>query len=360
MQEWISHLYHLIPAGVSAALSLLILLGMNWFIKKRAQNASNDTTVSFQFLRLIFLALSLIAVVLLLPISEQTQGQVLSLLGVVITAVIALSSTTFVANLMAGLMLQGTNSIRSGDFIRVQNEFGRVIRRNLLQTQIQTEMRDLTTLPNILLINNPVTVLHRDGTIISADISLGYDIPYTQVEELLSQAARESGLEDPFVLVQELLDHAVAYRVAGFLSETKNLLTARSKLRKKSLELLHSHGLEIVSPRIMNSRPLAADHKIIPINPVREQPSRNESASEAPEDRIFDKAEEAANLQQMQLELEEIAALLKELRETAKNAEDSELAALHARIETARQREDSLLEALQSAQSKDKDKPKEG
>ena len=56
----------------------------------------------------------IIALIIMLPISEQTRGQVLEPAGVVLTAVIALSSTTFVSNAMAGVMLQATQPFRPG------------------------------------------------------------------------------------------------------------------------------------------------------------------------------------------------------------------------------------------------------
>ena len=80
----------------------------------------------------------------------------------------------------------------------MNDQFGRVIKRTLVNTQIQTEWRDLTTLPNLLLINSPVNVLYREGTIIFAEVSLGYDIAYTRVEELMQRAALAAGLERAF------------------------------------------------------------------------------------------------------------------------------------------------------------------
>ena len=329
MQDWLPRLQQFIPALGTAGTTFLLFWLANFWLKRGGREASASST-TVQFLRLILLAFALVAIILLLPISDQTQGQVLSLLGVIVTAVIALSSTTFVANIMAGLMLQASNTIRPGDFIRVGQEFGRVTRRSLLQTRIQTEWRDLTTLPNSLLINSPVTVLHRDGTIISAELSLGYDLPYTQIETLLTQAAAETGLEDPFVLVQELLDHAVSYRVAGFLPETKNLLTARSNLRKKALELLHGQGVEIVSPSFMVQRPLKPEVKVIPERPVRH--AHPQELSSAPEERIFDKAEEAANLEQSRARVDELKTELKELKEQMRGADDAQSANISTRI----------------------------
>ena len=107
---------------------------------------------------------------------------------------------------MAGLMLQVVKSFNPGDFIRVGERMGRVTERGLFHVEIQTEDRDLTTLPNLHLATNPVTVVHSTGTIISAELSLGYDISHTKIEELLKQAVNQAGLQDAFVLIISLND----------------------------------------------------------------------------------------------------------------------------------------------------------
>ena len=99
----------------------------------------------------------IIALVLVLPIGSDVQGQLLSLIGIIISAAIALSSTTVLGNALAGFMLRIVKGFRTGDFIRVNDHFGRVSERGIFHTEIQTEQRELTTLPNLYLVQNPVT-----------------------------------------------------------------------------------------------------------------------------------------------------------------------------------------------------------
>ena len=133
LQQSLTTLWPLVAIiGTGAVLAWLI----NWFVK-RSQDAASG--LLYPVLNWINVSAVIIALIIMLPINEQTRGQVLSLLGVVLTAVIALSSTTFVSNAMAGVMLQATQSFRPGDYIRVNDQFGRVIKRTLVNTQIQTE-----------------------------------------------------------------------------------------------------------------------------------------------------------------------------------------------------------------------------
>ena len=325
--------------GIGAALAWVI----NWFVKRSPDAASG---LLYPVLNWINVSAIIIALIIMLPISEQTRGQVLSLLGVVLTAVIALSSTTFVSNAMAGVMLQATQSFRPGDYIRVNDQFGRVIKRTLVNTQIQTEWRDLTTLPNLLLINSPVNVLHREGTIIFAEVSIGYDAPYTRVEALMKLAAADAGLEEPFVLVHELLDHAVAYRVCGFLPSIKNLLSSRSNLRKTVLAQMHGNGIEIVSPAFMNQRQLDPERKIIPQRPVLHDPLKQDSVSQAPEEKIFDKAVEAESLDELKLNLDTTRGEIKKARNSLREAEAGNSETLETLIAELEKRENWLTSTI--------------
>jgi small conductance mechanosensitive channel len=65
---------------------------------------------------LVLSALAIVATVLVLPVADGTRNRLLSLLGLVLTAMIALSSTSFVSNAMAGLMLRILGNFRPGGF----------------------------------------------------------------------------------------------------------------------------------------------------------------------------------------------------------------------------------------------------
>ncbi|MBN7797026.1 mechanosensitive ion channel domain-containing protein [Parahaliea mediterranea] len=344
-------LFHgLWPTLTVAAITALIVAAATWVARRSQQGTAG---LLYQLMNWIIISLAIIVIVILLPVSDETQGQILSLLGVVLTAVIALSSTTFVSNAMAGVMLHLTQPFRPGDYVRVNQEFGRVTKRSLVHTQIQTEWRDITTLPNLLLVNNPVTVMHRDGTIISAEVSIGYDVAYTRVEELLLQAAEGADLLEPFVLVQELLDHAVLYRVCGFLPEMKHPLSSRSNLRKKVLEHLHGNGVEIVSPAFMNQRQLDPTAAVIPEQPVMHRAQTAAAETPAPEEKIFDKAEEAASLEELKQRQEAARQAVKREKAHLKTVPQEQREAVERRITQLEQQEMRLAERAAAQSQKE-------
>lgn len=274
---------------------------------------------------------SIVALALALPVSESSRNQVIGLIGLAISAIFAFSSGNIFANLMAGILLRVTSPFRIGDFIKIQDYFGRVTERGLFDTEIQAENRELIAIPNTYLISKPVSTIRSSGAIVSASLSLGYDVHHAQVEPLLILAAEKSGLEEPFVQILELGNYSVTYRVSGILSEVKGLITARSNLYRAVLDTLHGHGIEIMSPTFMNQRPLAEGQVIIPA-PTKKQPARKTPAAE---EIIFDKAEQA---EQLDKEKKDLMEQIQELEKTLQEAQDTEKEQIKKTIENHRER----------------------
>jgi len=288
-----------------------------------------------------------VLLILELPIDNEPRGQLMSLLGILVTAAVALSSTTFLGNAMAGVMLRSIRNFKAGDFIVVDGHRGRVSELGLLRTEIQTERRNLTTFPNLFLVTNPVTVVRGSGTFISATVSLGYDVPREKVEKHLAEAAHHAGLTDPFVFVLELGDFSITYQVAGFLEEVKYLISAESELRECMLDSLHHAGIEIVSPTFMNTRALSPGQDVLPpATAVRS--SREEVEARPPEDVVFDKAEKAEQIEDLAARHVRLDEQIEALEEEAKAAQtDEERQGIEKRIEkleTAREQLGLIIE----------------
>ncbi len=330
-------------AGLPALATFLATLVVLWFInsQKRVHANIRGSRYGNQIISLFVGILGLISVILVLPVNDNLRGQLLTLLGLLLTAIITLSSTTVAANAMAGFMLHTLKKFRPGDFICVGEHFGRVTEQDLFHTEIQTEDRDLTTLPNTYLVNNPYKVVHASGTIVSASVSLGYDVDQRFIEKLLKEAALESGLEEPFVYVTELADFSAHYRVCGFLKEVKQLISVRSELRRKMLDHLHSGGIEIVSPNFMNQRVLEKN-KFIP--PVRSH--EHEESDRLPEETVFDKAEKAQQIELLKDTYAELKQEVAALDEKLSNTKDESREQLAKEVERKTRRLQAIKKVI--------------
>jgi len=272
----------------------------------------------------------IIAIILALPMSEGLRGQITNLLGIVISAVLALSSATLIGNGLAGIMLRMISNFKPGDFVTVNEHFGRITERGLFHTEMQTENRDLLTLPNMYLTTNPVRVTRSNGTFVSAECSLGYDVPRTQIEKALCNAAERAGLTDSFVRITTLGDFSVVYKVYGMVKEIKTVLSATSNLHGHMLDALHDANIEIVSPNFMNQRQIG-DTVFIPKKVKVEKVDDN---APTPESLIFDKADVAETIEKRKENLSDVDAKILQYQDEIKAAEnDEQKAAIQTKID---------------------------
>ena len=309
------------PSAVTIGVVVVVLFVTRFVLEKR-RSLGRGRQIQHQSIMILLTLAGLLTVSWSCPIGDATRGQLLGLGGILLSAAIALSSTTFIGNAMAGVMLRAVRNFRTGDFIRVGDLFGRVSERGLFHTEIQTEDRDLTTLPNLYLVSHPVTVMRTSGTILSSTVSLGYDVPRSRIEPLLLQAGEEAGLKEPFVQILELGDFSVCYRIAGLLTEVKQVLSARSRLRAEMLDNLHRGGVEIVSPNFMNTRAYSEDRTFIPRKAPKARPEPPPSDS-SPEALAFDKAEQAESREMTENTRKTVLAEIEELGKRLEKTEES-------------------------------------
>ena len=336
------YLPRLLPTALILVGSVVVLLVANYLLLGRDPAVPAEDRLRRQLAMLALTGVAVVAVILSLPIAGAERAQLLGLLGLLLSAAIALSSTTFMGNAMAGFMLRVVKNFRGGDFLQVGDHFGRVSDRGLFHVEIQTEDSDLTTLPNLYLVTHPVKVVRAEGTVVSATVSLGYDVPRARVEELLLGAATQVGLAEPFVRILDLGDFSVCYRAAGLLSDVKQLLTTRSRLRAAMLDALHGAGIEIVSPSFMNQRALPPERLFVPAAVPQVPPPEV-----APEATVFEKAEEAGVREQLTAEYAQLQQQLAELgKARAAASDDAERTRLEDEIERAKDRINELKPRL--------------
>ena len=313
----------------------LIIFGLlTWLVQavffNKLKHTGDENIFSRQLGMLTLMLVGLITVVIMLPVSESLELQILSLIGLVLSGLLAFSSTTLFSNLVAGALMRFTQPFRTGDFISFDTFFGRVTELGLFDCEIQTETRELVSIPNNLLINKPLSVIRRSGTIISVELSLGYDLHHSKIDALLLQAANQTGLEDPFVHVTQLGDFSVTYRVSGLLVETKNLLTARSNFHRHVLDCLHNNDIEIMSPTFVSQH--AGPHAE---RKIAHSPGFNDIQNDSTaEDVVFDKAEQA---QQQATDKVDLLEQIKTLESKIPEAEKDQRKAMEKRIDTLKQ-----------------------
>lgn len=333
-----------IGGGMAAATAIGLLV---WLLFGRRQDLTRTQVRARAAVVLPLLAVTVLLLLVTMPVSDTINNSLIGLYGLCIAAVITLGSTTIFANFMAGVMMHHVRSFRPGDYITIGEHSGRVTAKGMFHVEIQTEDRDLVTLPNAYLITNPVRVVRSSGTIIACEVSLGYDIPHARARALLLRAIENAGLSDGFVQIRELADFSIHYRACGLLEDTRKLVSSRTALRSQVLDVLHGDGIEILSTHYF-SRRSAPDGPVIPEQHHRRsaQPPQPAQPATGPEQVIFDKAEDAERLGRIKISLAETKVQIKELEDSLDECSGEDKAEQKARIRAEIERQQRIAERL--------------
>ena len=348
MEKLIEIVLSLLPMTVVIVIGGSLLGFLNRRLARKSKELAGEGTfrrqMVFNFIALFFV----VAIIVTAPIEDATQSNLISLFGIAVTAVIALSSTTLASNAMAGLMLRAVRNFKRGDYIRCGDFLGRVTERGLFHTEIQNERSDLITLPNLHLATNPVTVIRPSGTFVSAKLSLSYDLQHDEIEKHLIDAAEHAGLVEPFVRIRTLGDFSVTYEVSGRLGDTKKFLGSKSALHRAVLDTLHRAGVEIVSPTFMNRRQITVDRAFIPEVKAPKDPTRDRS----PDSVVFDKADQVEKVEDLRARLTALDKEIAELTAKVKATEGDEAEKIQETVFLRQRIRERLVERIADIEKK--------
>jgi len=355
MLEDILKIFEQLIEPTAVLLILICLLLLNTWIFNKIKSTATSGNVTKGAISFFLTLMGILIFILVLPIDKSLKGQIISFLAIIISAGIALSSTTFLGNLIAGIMNNTINRFRSGDLIKIGEFHGRVVKRSVFHTEIQMEDSNFITIPNLYIANNPVKLTRKTKTVISTSVSLGYDISRDKIEETLKEAAIAAGLSAPYMYITSLGDFSVVYKIHGFLEDSSKYFSTSSLLNAKVIDKLHEEKIEIVSPTFMNQRRVE-EKEFIPKHVIKETDS---TEKESPEDLIFDEAFKSEKLEIKKDYLKEIGRKQEELKEKLKDLKDDvEIEQVKAIIKRNGELKERIERNIKEQIEKDKDSAK--
>ncbi len=214
---------------------------------------------SFNLLRLLVYALTLIIIFPYLPGSDSPAFQGLSLfLGLLLS----LGSTTAVANVVAGIVLTYTRAFNVGDRVSIHDTIGVVVERGMFVTRLENTKNEIISIPNSMTLSSHI-INYSDqargpGLILYTSVTIGYDVPWTKVHELLISAAlKTDSIEtkpEPFVLQKSLDDYSVNYQLNATTRDAVAMPRTHSNMNANILDAFNEAGLEIMSPMFVATR----------------------------------------------------------------------------------------------------------
>lgn len=208
---------------------------------------------TYQLLRFMLIALALVAAYPFLP---GSNSPVFRGITIFVGFLLSLGSTSLVTNIVSGIVLTYTRGLRIGDRVKIGQSVGDVLERNLLVTRIRTIKNVVITIPNGMVLNNEIinysAPMLEEGLILNTTITIGYDVPWRKVHDLLIQAALATcdilPSPKPFVLQTSLDDYYVSYELNAYTHVPERMAMIYSELHQNIQDWFNEASVEIMSP----------------------------------------------------------------------------------------------------------------
>jgi small-conductance mechanosensitive channel len=206
-----------------------------------------------KLIRILVLALALIAVFPYLP---GAKSSALRGISIFLGLLLSLGSSSAVANAIAGLILTYMRSFLIGDWVQIGDTTGEVIEKNMLVTRVLNPKAEIITIPNATVMSGAVknysVEARKSGVIFHTTVTIGYDVPWRTVHQLLIKAAlaTQDVLQQPppYVLQKALNDFYVSYELNVYTDAPSHGMRTYSELHQNIQDKFNEAGVEICSP----------------------------------------------------------------------------------------------------------------
>ena len=201
-------------------------------------------------------------IAMIYPYLPGSDSGVFQGISVFVGLIISLGSSTVIGNIIAGLVITYMRPFKLGDRIQLNETTGNVIEKTPFVTRLRTPKNEVVTIPNSFIMSSHTTnysvSARQYGLIIHSTVTIGYDVPWRQVHQLLINAARQTtGVlpePKPFVLETELSDYYPCYQINAYIKDADKLGDIYSDLHQNIQDVFNEAGVEIMSPHYFAGR----------------------------------------------------------------------------------------------------------
>jgi small-conductance mechanosensitive channel len=150
------------------------------------------------------------------------------------------------------------NAFKIGDRVKIADAVGEVVEKTIFVTRVRTPKNVEIAIPNSMVMTHHIinysARARSTGVTLHTSITIGYDVPWRRVHELLVAAGKETeGIEadpEPFVLQTSLDDYYVAYELNAVTKQPDRMDALYSELHEHIQDKFHEAGVEIASPHL--------------------------------------------------------------------------------------------------------------
>jgi small-conductance mechanosensitive channel len=202
------------------------------------------------------------AAIVIFPYLPGSQTPAFRGISIFLGVLISFGSSSAIANVVAGVVMTYMRPFQIGDRVKIADTVGDVVEKTLLITRIRTVKNVDTTVPNAMVLSSHIinysSTVKQGGVILHTGVTIGYDVPWRHVHELLQAAAAETAdvLTDPkpFVLQTSLDDFYVSYELNACTDKPNVMARIYSELHQNIQDKFREAGVEIMSPHYRAER----------------------------------------------------------------------------------------------------------
>lgn len=272
-----------VPGLLTAGLIFLVArgaLGVLRAVLERVERgelrfAGLDADTAGPTQRLAALVVWLFALAMAYPYLPGASTEAFKGVTVLAGLMVSLGASGVVGQLMAGLSLMYSRSLRVGEYVRIGEVEGTVTALGMFATRLHTGLGEEVSLPNAVVFGQPVRNFSRlvqdDGQyVLHTAVTIGYATPWRQVHAMLLEAARRTpgvlAQPAPYVVQTALSDFYVEYRLCaqGSRAAPRRRAEAMSQLHAHIQDVFNENGVQIMSPHYRSD---PADPQVVAAGP---------------------------------------------------------------------------------------------
>ncbi|MDE6258038.1 MAG: mechanosensitive ion channel family protein, partial [Muribaculaceae bacterium] len=201
-------------------------------------------------------------IAMIYPYLPGAKSGVFQGISVFVGLIVSLGSSTVISNFIAGFVITYMRPFKPGDFIKVKDTIGTVVEKTPFITRMKTIKNEIVTIPNSFIMSgdtvNYSASARKYGLIIHTVMTMGYDVPWRRVHELLIKSAlqTEGVLEDPkpFVLELDLNDNYMCYQINAYIKNADEMPEIMSDLLQHIQDNFHDAEIDLVAPHFFSKR----------------------------------------------------------------------------------------------------------
>lgn len=204
----------------------------------------------------------LFAFIVIFPYLPGSNSDAFQGVTVFIGLIVSLGSTSIIGNLIAGVVITYMRPFLIGDMIKVGDKLGSVVQKTTFAIKLRTQKKELITIPNSTILTSEIVNLSasntKSGIILYSTVTIGYDVPWRKVHELLINAAKKTSntmeQPEPFVLQTSLDDSYISYQINVYTDKPVIQAKIYSELHQNVQDEFNKAGVEIMSPHYSAAR----------------------------------------------------------------------------------------------------------